>query len=254
MNGLAPRFNSLTKTRYLMVDASACLSLGTLKGLENFSASVRPILNLADGLVCSPGQICKLGALQKNDASLLVRMDWNNTLRGRDFVLPSHHPIRVPILSAQDARDLGATAMVTTFLLGYEEEIEASCLKSTVQLALDGKTIGLPLIVEVQPTGDRISLPGKAVELGASYALEGGADLIVIPYPGNNSLQTIGKFVSVPWLLKPTSLDRAALEMQEAISAGVSGLWLDHSLFASQNIQAVLKDYRQVLSAGPEQA
>jgi DhnA family fructose-bisphosphate aldolase class Ia len=246
MNGL----NALAKTRSLIVDASACLSLGALKGLENFSISVRPILNLVEGLVCSPGQVCKLDALQKTDASLLVRMDWNNTLRGRDFVLPCNHPYQIPILTAQDARDIGASAMVTTFLLGYEEEIEALCLKSTVQLALEGKKIGLPLLVEVQTTGDRILLPGKAVELGASYALEGGADGIVIPYPGSNSLQTIGKFVSVPWLLKPTSLDHAAPEMQEALSAGASGLWLDHSLFASQNIQAALKEYRQVLSAG----
>jgi hypothetical protein len=233
MNGL----NALAKTRSLIVDASACLSLGALKGLENFSISVRPILNLVEGLVCSPGQVCKLDALQKTDASLLVRMDWNNTLRGRDFVLPCNHPYQIPILTAQDARDIGASAMVTTFLLGYEEEIEALCLKSTVQLALEGKKIGLPLLVEVQTTGDRILLPGKAVELGASY-------------PGSNSLQTIGKFVSVPWLLKPTSLDHAAPEMQEALSAGASGLWLDHSLFASQNIQAALKEYRQVLSAG----
>ena len=87
-------------------------------------------------------------------------------------------------LSAQDTLDLGATAMVASFLLGYEEDVEAACLRHTVQWALDGTSIGLPLIVEVRATGPRVSILHKAVELGVSYALEGGADVIVVPQPG----------------------------------------------------------------------
>jgi len=231
----------------LLVDTSAGLSLGTLPGLENFPAAVRAVLPDVDGVVCSPGQIGKLGQLQKTDASLLVRMDWNNTLRGPDFVLQVTLAQRIPILTARDALDSGAVGMVTTFLLGYEEEIEAACLKSTVQLALDGKALGIPLVVEIQATGNRVSQPGKAVELGASYALEGGADAVVIPYPGKKSLGTIGQFVSIPWLLKPTSLEQAQGELQEALACGSAGLWLDHTLFADGNAAARLQTLRQLL-------
>ncbi len=238
----------------IIIDTSASLSLGVLKGLEDFNAAIKPILKMVDGLVCSPGQLGKVEALEKGDAALLVRMDWNNSLRGKNFVLPASRSHQVPLLSASDARDLGAAAMVMTFLLGYEEDVEAACLKATVQLALEGRQLGLPLIVEVQPTGERVSLPGKATELGASYALEGGAEVIVVPYPGVNSLQTIGKFVSVPWLLKPASLDQMEKEWKEASPAGAAGIWLDHGLFAEADRMARLEQIYHILNTEPEKA
>jgi len=239
--------------RSLMVDASAGLSLGVLPGLDDFSQAVQPCLAELDGLVCSPGQLRRLTGLTKAQAGLLVRVDWNNTLRGKDFALPVSQPYRVPILTAQDAFELGAVGMVTTFLLGYEEEVEAACLKSVVQLALEGKARGLPLVVEIQATGPRVSLPGKAVELGASYALEGGADVIAVPYPARDSLKTIGAFVSVPWLVRPTSLKEAAAELDAAMGCGAAGLWLDGAVFGEPDPVAVLAGLRSQVHAQPSE-
>lgn len=224
----------------LIVDASAGLSLGALPGLEDFAAGVRPLLPVVDGLVCSPGQVRRLGDRTRLEAGLLVRLDWSNTLRGPDFVLPVHATKRLPILTAAEAQELGAAGMVSTFLLGYEEEIEAACLRSTVQLALEGKQIGLPLVIEVSTSGPRVSLPGKAIELGASYALEGGADVIVLPNPGRRSLETIAAFVSVPWMVKASSLELAQAELDEALSLGGCGLWLDHTVFAAPALAEML--------------
>jgi DhnA family fructose-bisphosphate aldolase class Ia len=250
MNGIEHRMQSFIRPsdqRCLMVDTSAGLSLGTLIGLEDFQAAVRPVLPLVDGVVCSPGQIGKLTNLKKEEAALLVRMDWNNTLRGSDFVLPAANARRVPLLTPQNAMYLGAAGMVNTFLLGYDEEIEASCLRTTVQLALEGKTLGLPLVVEVQATGPGVSIPGKAVELGASYALESGADLIVVPYPGSDSLKTISAFVSVPWLLYPTTLETALLELEQALGLGAAGLWVDYSIFQEPDPPAVLAELSRLV-------
>lgn len=235
MNGIEYRLQAFIRPsdrRCLMVDTSAGLSLGALPGLEEYLPSVRPILSKADGVVCSPGQISKLTGLSKTEAGLLARMDWHNTLRGPGFVLPAVQPQRVPVLTVEDAVSLGAVGMVTTFLLGYEEELEAECLRTTVQFAIEGKKAGLPLVVEVQPSGPRVSIPDKAVELGASYALEGGADAIALPYPGTKSLKTIAGFVSVPWLVRPSRLETALVELQEALDLGAAGLWLDHGIFA----------------------
>ena len=235
--------------RALLVDASAGLALGVLPGLEHFSEGVMPLLRVVDGLVCSPGQIGKLSRATQADAGLLVRMDWTNSLRGASFVLPPMSTQHVPVLSAEDALDLGACGMVTTFLLGYEEEVEAGCLRSTVQLALRGRELGLPLVVEVLPGGSRVSVYGKAVELGASYALEGGADVIIVPHPGQASLETLGKFISVPWLVKPSGLDAARQELTGALAAGASGLWLDHTVFSQQALQVWLSELHQAVHA-----
>jgi DhnA family fructose-bisphosphate aldolase class Ia len=227
----------------LIVDASAGLSLGALPGLEDFGTATRSVLGLVDGVVCSPGQLRRIPDRTRGEASLLVRMDWTNTLRGSDFVLPPSTVQRLPLLAAQDALDLGAAAMVGSFLLGYEEEVEAACLRHTVQWALDGDALGLPLIIEVRATGPRVSIHDKAIELGTSYALEGGADAIVVPYPGRKSLESIAAFVSVPWLIKPSHFENAASELEEAIGLGGAGLWLDHSVFALSNTSVVLQEF-----------
>jgi DhnA family fructose-bisphosphate aldolase class Ia len=225
-------FLSTTDRRGLVVDTSAGMVLGALPGLEDYETAVRRVLPAADGLVCSPGQLRRLEGTVKQDAGLLVRIDWTNTLRDASFVLPPEQPMQFPLFSARDALDFGAAGMVISFLLGYAEEVEAACMKTTVTLAMQGQEIGLPLVVEVRTSGPRVSLPGKAVELGASYALEGGADVIVIPDPGPASLKTIGEFVSVPWLLKPDCLDGAAEALERVLALGGAGLWLDHTLFA----------------------
>ena len=232
MNGLDYRlreFLPVSGKPVLLLDASAGLSLGALPGLEDFSTDLRPVLPHLDGLVCSPGHLRRLKNHTSADTAMLVRVDWTNTLRGVAFPLPPETATRVSILEADDALKLGASGMVLSFLLGYEEAVEAACLKAAVQLALAGKDLGLPLLVEVCPRGPRVSLPGKAVELGASYALESGADVVVVPHPGSDSLKTIAAMLSVPWLLKPTSAKSSAAEWEAALGLGAAGLWLDHT-------------------------
>jgi DhnA family fructose-bisphosphate aldolase class Ia len=231
--------------RTFIVDVSGGLVLGALPGLEDFAEATRPLLPVVDGLVCSPGQLRRIANRTRGEASLLVRMDWTNTLRGADFVLPLTTPYRVPMLTAQDAADVGATGMVCSFLLGYEEAIEAASLKTTVQWAMDGNALGLPLIVDVRVTGPRVAIRDKAIELGVSYALEGGADVIVVPYPGKKSLENIAAFASVPWLVKPSRMDaeRASSELAEALGLGSAGLWLEHGVFAVSNTVDALREF-----------
>jgi DhnA family fructose-bisphosphate aldolase class Ia len=250
MNGIEYRLKEIIHPqdgRSLIVDASSGLALGALPGLENFEQGLHPALAVVEGIVCSPGQLRRFSKLRRDEASLLVRVDWTNTLRGEGFVMPPTNPYRVPILSAHDALDLGAVAMVGTLLLGYEEEIEASCMRSIVEWAITGKAIGMPLIVEVMTTGPLISLPGKAIELGASFALEGGADGIIVPYPGTRSLETVAAFVSVPWLLKPTGLDTSATELEEALDLGATGLFLDHRVFGIADPATTLTSFKAML-------
>jgi DhnA family fructose-bisphosphate aldolase class Ia len=226
-------FLPVTGRHAVLLDASAGLSLGVLPGLENFEKTLRPELPYLDGLVCSPGQLRRMANRTSVDAALLVRMDWTNTLRGQTFPLPPETAIRVSILKASDALELGASGMVISFLLGYEEAVEAACLKASVQLALTGKDLGMPLVVDICPSGPRVSLPDKAVELGASFALESGADVIIVPDPGPDSLKTIAAMVSVPWLFKPASASSSDAEWETAFSLGAAGLWLDHTWLRS---------------------
>jgi DhnA family fructose-bisphosphate aldolase class Ia len=171
----------------------------------------------------------------------LVRADWTSALRSQDFVLPPETISHIPLLSPMEGLDLGASALILYFLLGYDEQIEAGCLKNTVQLALQGGQIGLPLIVDVQPNGPRVVLRGKAIELGVSYALEGGADGVAIPWPGRASLESILKMMAgLPVWIKPTSIEAMGNELPDALDLGAAGLWLDERLFALDAPKATL--------------
>ncbi len=247
-------FINPTDGRSLIVETSAGLTFGPLPGLEKFSEAVTPVLPLVEGVVTSPGQARKLTGRTREDAGLLVRGDWTNALRGPDFVLPPDTIKHMPLLTPQDALDLGASAMVLYFLLGHEEEIEAACLRRCVQAALDGTAIGLPLILDVQPVGPRVVLRNKAIELGVSYALEGGADGVTIPWPGKDSFKTIMIMAAdMPVWVKPTSIAQAEAEMLPAVELGGTGLWLGEDVFADgdpiqtmSNFGALLHQQSQV--------
>jgi DhnA family fructose-bisphosphate aldolase class Ia len=226
----------------LVVDASAGLSLGPLPGLEQFAAGVQQVMPRVDGLIASPGQVDNLSGRTRADAALLVRADWTNALRAADFVLPPEHISHIQLLSPVDALDLGASAMVVYFLLGFEEQIEAGCLRNTVQLALEGSKVGMPLIIDVQAIGPRVVLGSKAIELGVSYSLEAGADGVAVPWPGEASFQTIIAMASeVPVWVKPLQLPVLANDVQQVLDLGGRGIWFDHQLFAAENIPGILE-------------
>ncbi len=240
--------------RSLVIDTSAGLSLGALPGLEDFTQAVAPLLPLVDGIVASPGMARRLSGRTRHDAALLVRADWTNALRGPDFVLPPEMVGSVPLLEPADALDLGASALVVTFLLGHEEAVEADCLRRTVQLALTGSGMGMPLIVDVQPIGPRVVLRLKAIELGVSYALEGGADGVAVPWPGKVSFQTITTMAAgLPVWVKPETEDLAAMDsgtIQEALEAGAAGLWLGADLFAQAEPVSIVSALGGLVHAG----
>ncbi|MBN2305433.1 MAG: hypothetical protein JXQ72_13190 [Anaerolineae bacterium] len=234
--------------RSLIVDTSAGMVLGVQPGLEHFSEAIAPLLSLVAGVVTGPGQARHLTQRTRQDAALLIRADWTNSLRGEDFVLPPETIYAMPLLGAAEALDLGASAAVIHFLLGYTESIEANCLKRTVTLALDGASKGLPLIVDVRITGPRVVLPGKAIELGTSYALEGGASGIVIPWPGAESFRTIKIMTgNLPVWIRLTGLDPANPVIREALDLGAVGLWLDEHVFAAPDPVATVTEFYQLV-------
>jgi DhnA family fructose-bisphosphate aldolase class Ia len=138
--------------------------------------------------------------------------------------------------------DLGANALVMYFILGHEEEIETRCLQRLVNSALEGLNLGMPLLVDVQPVGPRVVLMNKAIELGVSYSIEGGADGMIIPWPGAQSFRTILAMSSgSPVWVRSASLEPDAPELVEALQLGATGFWLDERIFTASDPVAVVQ-------------
>ena len=237
-----------TSGRSLVLDTSNGLSLGPLSGLEDFMAAVSPMLPWADGIVTSAGQSRRLTGRTQKDAALLVSGDWSNAYRGEDFVLPPERIHYVPLMNGTDALNLGASGLVMHFLLGHEESIDAQCMQQVVKLALEGTAVGMPLIVDVHPIGPRVVLMPKAIELGVSYALEGGADGVVIPWPGSSSFDDIQTMAAgVPVWVKPDTVDAQAPKLTEMLEAEATGFWLNERLFAAENPTASIQALHDLL-------
>jgi DhnA family fructose-bisphosphate aldolase class Ia len=217
--------------RSLVLDTSGGLALGALPGLECFSTALEPLLPLIDGLVASPGQAPRLIESTRRSGlvvPLLVRADWTNAIRPQDFVLPPETIHRVLLLDPSQGLELGASALVLHFLLGHEETIEAGCLRDAVQLAIQGSQVGIPLIIDVQPLGPRIVLRSQAIALGVSYAIEAGADGVVVPWPGQETLRIIlGMAAGSPVWIKPSGAQENHNLLADALSLGATGVWLD---------------------------
>jgi len=236
--------------RSLVVDTSKGLVLGALSGLEHWEEAVCPLLPLLDGIVTSPGQARKLMSRTRQEAALLIRADWTNALRGEDFVLPPETIQYIPLLNSSDAMDLGANALVMYFILGHEEEIETQCLQRMVNLALEGLNLGMPLLVDVQPIGPRVVLLNKAIELGVSYAIEGGADGVIVPWPGAQSFKTIQAMGNgLPVWVRPGGLELDTPDLAEALQLGAAGFWIDERIFAVNEPAVVLQAFRTLLHA-----
>lgn len=237
--------------RSLVLDASAGLALGALPGLERFSTVLEPLLPLIDGLVASPGQAPRLIESTRRSGlvvPLLVRADWTNAIRPQDFVLPPETIHRVLLLDPGQGLELGASALVLHFLLGHEETIEAGCLRDAVQLAIQGSQVGMPLILDIQPLGPRVVLRSQAIALGVSYALEGGADGVAVPWPGAETLQMILTMAAdTPVWVKPESIPLAGHQLAEALNLGATGSWLDERLFGLPDPAGTLEELSQVL-------
>lgn len=250
MNNQIYRLSEIFKSsdkRSLVVDTSNSLSLGVLKGLENFDEAVRPLLHLIDGIVVSPGQARKLTARTQQDASFLVKVDWTNAFRMNDFILPPETIQYIPLLGPSEAIELGANSMVMHFILGHDEGIETHCLQRVVNLSLEGHNLGMPLLVDVQPIGPRVVFLNKAIELGVSYAIEGGADGVIIPWPGTQSFTTILAMCNgLPVWIRCEG-GKAPSELVEVLPSGAVGFWLDESIFAINDPIQQLNDLRSLV-------
>lgn len=192
----------------VLVDMSVSGAEGAVSGLEDPAGAVGEVGPTATGLILNPGMMERLASQRqlpgKRGAAPLVRVDWTNALRPEGFLAPPRHVRRVMISSAEDALDLGADAIVTYILLGFDEDFEAENIQSFAFLARECSRLGLPLAADIHAAGPKVGKANfaDAVKLGAAQAVEGGADAFIMPYPGEDALAMIRRFSPVPVFLR----------------------------------------------------
>ena len=243
-------FIESTDGRSLLLDTSIAASLGATRGLENLSAVLQVVNEYFDGIIVNPGQAEKqaeyLGG--KFRAAQLIRVDWTNAYRSQEFCLPVSVIKRMMISNGQDALDLGASAVVATLLMGYDEELESENVKSMSLLARECYRLALPVIADIQPIGGNVKQNNYAdsVKLAVSFMLEVGADVLIIPEIDIESFKFIGDWITVPVIVRMQKIPRED-KVKNIFKAGLSGVLLSEQVLTEKNLERKIVELKNII-------
>jgi len=232
--------------RAMLVAADHGQMLGPIKGVRRLGDTLEKVVEGgADGILVSPGQAARLNHLfhGKNAPAMLIRADYVNAFRTLTYTLPIKEIHHFQTISPQEALKLGASAIVTYYLIGRHDQIgndEASNLETLAKMGRECEKIGLPFIIEPLPLGSRVTGSNFTRLLASSVRIseELGADAIKTLYSGDiRSFRKICNSVSIPIFVLGGAKGKTMREglelVEEAIEAGAKG-----TVFGRQVVQA----------------
>jgi class I fructose-bisphosphate aldolase len=203
-----------------------------------------------DGILLSPGQAMRLAPLfqGRNGPAMIVRADWMNMPRLGTSNVANAVPQRLlthqKVVTAQQALDLGASAITIYLFLGYNDRVETTGIESCARFVRECHQVGLPCIIEPLAYGGQVTGANivEILTLGARIAVEIGADALKIPYTGDvESFQNLVSVAGIPVLVlggARSDNERDALELfAEGLEAGGKGCLMGRNVTKSPDPQ-----------------
>jgi DhnA family fructose-bisphosphate aldolase class Ia len=231
----------------LLVDTTITASLGAVRGLEDLRKAIENIRDKVTGIILNPGQCERMAGLLggRGHAVSLVRTDWTNIFRSTDFAIPMETPSHIMLASGEDVLEIGGCAAVAFFLFGYDDDFEAQNIALITYLLRECNRIGMPVMADVRLNGPKITEANfkESAALAVSFMQEGGADVISIPYPGEDVFKMIMEFATVPILLRETNPH----VIETGIKLGASGAVLSEEILASDNFMNEIDAIRKLV-------
>lgn len=239
----------------VIIEADRGLMLGPIAGLIDLDEAVKAVKSEVDAVVLSPGQVGRLNHYfrGRDSPALIVRVDWTNAFRDETSILPAQKIMHVTVASVEDAIALGASSIIAFFFVGYkDDEDEAQNMRSVAMLARDSDKLGVPLLVESIPIGERVTKTNYAncVDLAMRMAVEAGADAVGVPYTGDiESFRKIVDAAKVPlFMLDINKITGDFLKVvEESLEAGASGIITGKRVFQTAEPTKTLQTLRKVV-------
>jgi len=216
-----------------------------------------------DGILLSPGQAMRLPEYfqGRNGPALIIRADWMNMPRlGTSNVansVPQRKLKHQKVLTAEQALELGATAITIYLFLGYNDEVERDGIEVCAKFAEECHQIGLPCIMEPLAVGGQVTGANivDILTLGARMCVEIGADALKIPYTGDvSTFKRLVEVSQVPVLVlggARSDNERDALELfAEGLEAGGKGCLLGRNVTKSPDPQALIEQLCSIAHKG----
>lgn len=246
----------------VVVAADHGFMLGPIRGVVNLEETLKKVIEGGpDAILLAPGQAASLINLfhGKDAPALLVRADWTNAFRDRTYTLPARIIRDVGTIRAREALALDASGIVVYLFIGLGDEAEeARNIKMISSFSRDCERLGLPLIVEPLPMGERVTKTNYVdlVSLSVRMAVELGADALKVPYTGDP--YTFEKIVSASSGVPVLALGgysgvtlRDSLEVvEEVMRAGGSGIVYGRNIVQAKDPAEMVRHVRAIVHEG----
>lgn len=246
--GKAIRMSDILDRRSLILDTTIASSLGAPPSLEDLQGVLRACNALFDGIVLNPGQMEHLSSDLggKNRSAPLVRVDWTNAYRDADFCLPVSEVKRVEISQAEDVMNLGGSACVSTFLMGFSDDFEAENIRSISRLLREGYELSLPVFADIRPIGPKVSSINfeETIKLGVSFMIKAGADALFIPYCSIDSLELIGSWSNVPVVVQTDQFFEKEV-VEKLFQMNLKGILFDEKILEVEDFAGKIRAIRK---------
>lgn len=228
----------------LLVDTSVTSGVGAVEGLEHFHDTVTGINEICDGIIVNPGQLEHHAELfgGSRRATPLVRLDWTNYFRKADFCLPAKTVYRIMISDVEDALQLGASAGVVRYMMGFDDDFEARNIESISHVAKKAYREAFPILVEIGPFGYKVSQHNleDTIKLGVACMLEIGIDGIIIPDCPIEIMRIIGEWTDIPVIIR-ISEQFQPKNLDIMLNTGLSGMLIGENIYNTLDYKKFIK-------------
>jgi len=242
--GKSIRINDILNSKSLLLDTTIASCIGATPHLEDLQTVLQECNVIFDGIIVNPGQMEHLSTelSGKNRAAPLVRVDWTNAYRDKDFCLPVSDVKRVEISQAADVMALGGSAAVATLLMGFGDEFEAENIRSISHLLRSAYELSLPVFVDIRPIGPGVSDInfGDTIKLGVSFMMEAGADALIVPDCSHETLKLIGTWSTVPVIVRSDQLLNPP-EVENLFDLNMAGIFSEKILETDNYIEKIVQ-------------
>lgn len=228
------------------------LYFGPLPGMIDLPSIIDRVF-AADAVLMGPGMPAHCASLfsKRGAPALIIRLNWGSNYAAQWNYRHSHS---VRMISTADAVAQGADLVVASLtMLNPEESEDAQNVEVFSECAEEKRTLGIPLVGELYPTGGDDKTPEQLhdeIYIGCRMIAELGADLVKTFYTGKRFNEVI-KATPVPVLAlgaKKMPRESDALNLAaEAVEAGARGIVFGRNVIQSKEPQRLLDALKEVV-------
>jgi len=230
------------------------LYFGPLPGMTNLPQVVKA-LGGADAILLAPGAAAHCSSVfeQRGAPAMILRLNFaSNYLATWQYT----HSHSVPMLSVAEAIAQGADVVLASMTLQNPDQKEdAKNVELLARFVNEKRTLGVPLIGEVFPTGGDDAKPEdlfEQVRIGCRIVAELGVDAVKTFYTGE-SFEEVTASTPIPILAlgaKKTRFEKDALRLAaSAVRAGARGVVFGRNVIQAKEPERFLDALKEVVKA-----